>query len=77
MEACRPTRCRKLEVGQYLRTFGVSKEQSKACEDLREELEEVRDLSIAGDLPTAQTAFDGPVAKAYRTCKDAFPESDP
>lgn len=68
---------RKLEVGQYLRTFGVAKEQSKACEDLREELEEVRDHLLAGDVPAAKAAFDGPVATAYRACKDAFPKSAP
>jgi len=33
---------RKLEVGEYPRSFGVTAEQSKAAENLRESLEEVR-----------------------------------
>lgn len=64
---------RKLEVGTYLRSYGVSAEQSKTAEDLREALEEVRDLLRAGDGDGAKKAFPE-VERAFRAVKAAYPE---
>lgn len=64
---------RKLEVGVFLREFGVAGEQSKAAEDLREALEEVRDHLLAGDAEAARKAFAEQVGPAYRACKAAYP----
>ncbi len=63
---------RKLEVGQYLRQFAVTAEQSKACEDLREALEEVRDHLLADDRAAAKATFAKEVATAYRACKAVY-----
>jgi uncharacterized membrane protein YraQ (UPF0718 family) len=64
---------RKLEVGTYLRSYQVTAEQSKAAEDLREALEEVRDLLRAGDGAGAKGLLPE-VERAYRAVKAAYPE---
>jgi hypothetical protein len=63
---------RKLEVGEYLREFGVTPDQSRTAEELREALEEVRDHLLAGDAAAARRAFDDEAEKAYRACKAAY-----
>jgi uncharacterized membrane protein YraQ (UPF0718 family) len=63
---------RKLEVGVFLREFGVTADQSRAAEGLREALEEVRDHLLAGDAEAAKKAFAEQVGPAYRACKAAF-----
>lgn len=68
---------RKLEVGQYLRKFGVTAEQSKASEDLREALEEVRDHLLAGNRDEAKATFARDVSTAYRECKAVYPADGP
>jgi uncharacterized membrane protein YraQ (UPF0718 family) len=65
---------RKLEVGTYLRKFGVTAEQSKTAEALREALEEVRDELLDQNLEGAQSRFKSEVEPAYRACKAAYPQ---
>jgi hypothetical protein len=65
---------RKLEVGVYLRNFGVTGEQSKSAEDLREAIEAVRDELLAKNTDAAKKKFKGEVDVAYRACKSAYPK---
>lgn len=65
---------RKLEVGVYLRNFGVTPEQAKTAEDLREAIEEVRDELLAKNLGAAKQTFKADVDVAYRACKAAYPK---
>lgn len=62
---------RKLQVGVYIRDFAVTPEQAKAADDLREELEEVRDALIAGDADGARALLPK-LEAAYRACRDAY-----
>jgi putative effector of murein hydrolase LrgA (UPF0299 family) len=64
---------RKLEVGEYIRTFHVTSEQSKAAEVLREALEDARDKLLAGDKDGARQAILKEVEQAYQAVKAAFP----
>jgi hypothetical protein len=64
---------RKLEVGEYIRALRVTAEQSKACEDLREALEEARDMLLAGDKEGARKAILGDVERAFQAVKAAYP----
>ncbi len=63
---------RKLEVGVFLRTPGVTAAQSKAAEDLREALEAVRDALIADDRDGARRELQETMEPAYRACRAAF-----
>ncbi|MBM3980698.1 MAG: hypothetical protein FJ304_10510 [Planctomycetes bacterium] len=63
---------RKLQVGVYIRDFAVTADQAKAVDDLREELEEVRDALIAGNTEGAKAALPK-LEEAYRKCKEAYP----
>jgi hypothetical protein len=63
---------RKLEVGEAIRRFGVTAEQSRAAETLREAIEEVRDQLLASDQPAAARSFSDGVESAYRQCKSAY-----
>lgn len=65
---------RKLEVGTYLRNFGVTGEQAKTAEDLREAIEEVRDELLAKNADAAKQKFKAEVDVAYRACKAAYPK---
>jgi hypothetical protein len=65
---------RKLEVGVYLRNFEVSREQSKAAENLREAIEVVRDELLAKNTDAAIQNFKAGVEPAYRDCKAAYPK---
>ncbi|HEY1190589.1 MAG TPA: hypothetical protein VGE74_23350, partial [Gemmata sp.] len=65
---------RKLEVGTYLRNFGVSGEQSRAAGDLREAVEEVRDELLGKNADGARERFRDRVEPAYRACKAAYPK---
>jgi uncharacterized membrane protein YraQ (UPF0718 family) len=65
---------RKLEVGTYLRDFGVTPEQAKAASDLREAIEEVRDELLAKNADAAKHKFKAEVELAYRACKAAYPK---
>ena len=65
---------RKLEVGTYLRHYGVTVEQSKTAEDLREAIEEVRDELLAGESDAARQKFKAEVEVVYRACKAAYPK---
>jgi hypothetical protein len=64
---------RKLEVGVYLRNFGVTGEQAKTAEDLREAIEAVRDELLARNTDGAKQKFKAEVDAAYRACKAAYP----
>jgi uncharacterized membrane protein YraQ (UPF0718 family) len=64
---------RKLEVGTYLRNLGVTAEQAKAAEDLREAIEAVRDELLASNPDAARQKFKAKVEGAYRACKAAYP----
>jgi len=71
---------RKLQVGVYIRDFGLLPEQEKAAENLRERLEEMRDLlrdrSEQADEKAkeaqAMVRSNGSVKKAYEECKSQF-----
>jgi uncharacterized protein len=63
---------RKLEVGESIRRFGVTAEQSRAAAALREAIEGVRDHLLARDQPAAVLAFKDGVEAAYRECKAAY-----
>ncbi|MDY3556941.1 permease [Gemmata sp. JC717] len=62
---------RKLQVGVYIRDLAVTGEQAKASDDLREELEEVRDALIARDTDGAQARLPK-LEAAYRACRAAY-----
>lgn len=64
---------RKLEVGEYIRALGVTAEQAKSAEDMREALEEVRDKLLAGDVAAARKAILADVDKAFQAVKAAYP----
>lgn len=64
---------RKLEVGVYLRNFGVTGEQAKTAEELRESIEAVRDELLANNADAAQQKFKAEIDPAYRACKAAYP----
>ncbi|MGL6097257.1 MAG: permease [Fimbriiglobus sp.] len=66
---------RKLEVGEYLRSFGVTPEQAKTASDLREALEEMRDKLLAGDQAGARRTFLTDIDPPYRACKAAYPRT--
>jgi hypothetical protein len=68
---------RKLEVGEYLRTFRVVPGQAKAADDLREALEDVRDKLLAKEPEEAWRTFEGEVKPAYDRCKAVFPRGGP
>lgn len=65
---------RKLEVGTYLRNYGVTGEQSKSAEELREAIEAVRDELLARNTDAAKETFKAAVEVAYRACKAAYPK---
>jgi len=62
---------RKLQVGVFLRTGSMDTATSKATEDLRERMEEVRDALLADDLAKAKELL-APLEEAYRTCRDRY-----
>jgi len=66
--------CRKLQVGEYIRSFGVTPEQAKTADELREALEEVRDLLRANLSEQAKTLFKKDVKEKYDACKAAYPQ---
>ena len=63
---------RKLEVGEYLRYWQVSREQSHSTANLRELLEEMRDELLAGQVNQAASLLPE-LEKEYRALKAAFP----
>lgn len=65
---------RKLEVGTYLRNYGVTAEQAKSAEDLREAIEAVRDELLAKNTDEAKQKFKSEVDAAFRACKAAYPK---
>jgi len=67
---------RKLQVGEYLRTFSLTPEQTKEPEDFREAMEEVRDHLLKNDREKAKEAWLH-AEKKYRDCKAAFPRQKP
>jgi hypothetical protein len=62
---------RKLQVGVFLRTGRMDHETSKATEDLRERLEDLRDALLADELDKAKE-FLPAVEEAYRKCRDQY-----
>lgn len=62
---------RKLQVGVYIRDFAVTAEQAKTADDLREEVEEVRDALIANDLDGAKARL-VKLSEAYRAARAAY-----
>jgi uncharacterized membrane protein YraQ (UPF0718 family) len=68
---------RKLQVGAFIRTGRMEEEAAKATEDLREELESLRDAILAGDLAEAKAGLPK-LDVAYRKCREAYlPSSTP
>lgn len=65
---------RKVQVGVFIRTGRMDPETSKATEDLRERLEELRDALLENDLARAKELL-GPVEEAYRRCRDHYPHA--
>jgi soluble cytochrome b562 len=62
---------RKLEVGTYLRSFKLTEAQKKSANDLREEIEVVRDYLRDGEIEEAKAALKK-IEDAYRECKTAY-----
>lgn len=62
---------RKLQVGVFIRTGKMHKEAGKKTEDLREELEDLRDLLLAGDVDAARK-LSPQVSAAHRACREAY-----
>lgn len=62
---------RKLQVGVFIRTGAMDAETSRATEDLREQLEELRDAILADDLGKAKDLLPA-VEEAYRACRDRY-----
>jgi hypothetical protein len=62
---------RKLQVGAFIRTGTMDATASKAAEDLRERLEELRDALLADDLDKARELL-GPVEAAHRDCRSRY-----
>lgn len=62
---------RKLQVGVFIRTGKMDPETSKATEDLRERLEELRDALLENDLGKAKELLT-PVEETYRKCRDRY-----
>lgn len=62
---------RKLQVGVFIRTGHMEEEAGKLTEDLREELETLRDAILAGDLTSARAELPK-VEVAYKKCRDAY-----
>lgn len=64
---------RKLEVGVFLREFEVTAERSAAAAALREALEEVRDVLLAGaSKEEAAEVYRARVGPAYKAVKQAY-----
>jgi uncharacterized protein len=65
---------RKLQVGDYIRGWQLDKAKADKADDLREELEKVRDDLLAGRLQEAKEKVraSGPVDLAYFECQEAF-----
>ena len=61
---------RKLQVGIFIRTGHLDEEVRTTTEDLREELEKVRDAILAGDVAAAKKMIPT-VQAAYKKCRDA------
>ncbi|MBM4068071.1 MAG: hypothetical protein FJ271_03885 [Planctomycetes bacterium] len=66
---------RKVQVGVFIRTGSMDPETSKATEDLRERLEDLRDALLADDLDRAKELL-APVEEAYRKCRDCYQTGD-
>jgi hypothetical protein len=64
---------RKLEVGEYLRSLGVTAEQTDSAAELREALEAVRDLLLAGKVEEARKIILSDVEEAFQAVKAAYP----
>jgi uncharacterized membrane protein YraQ (UPF0718 family) len=62
---------RKLQVGVFLRTGRMNAEATKAAEQLRESLENLRDELLAGRLEEAKTLVPQ-VQNEYWNCREAF-----
>jgi uncharacterized membrane protein YraQ (UPF0718 family) len=62
---------RKLQVGVYLRTGTLSPQARKAADDLREGLEELRDLLLADKIGEAKEMLKR-VEEQYQACRQAY-----
>jgi len=62
---------RKLQVGVFIRTGRMDEEVGKVTEDLREELEAIRDSILAGDLKSAKDGLPK-LEEVYRRCREAY-----
>lgn len=62
---------RKLQVGVFIRTGRLDVEQGKATEDLRERLEELRDLLLGGDTDGAKRMVKV-VEDTHRACRERY-----
>lgn len=65
---------RKLQVGVFIRTGHLDSEKAKLAEDLRESLEDLRDLLLANQTSEAIGKLPA-IAAAYAQCRDAFLKS--
>ncbi|HEY2585758.1 MAG TPA: aldo/keto reductase [Tepidisphaeraceae bacterium] len=64
---------RQLQVGVYIRDFGVTPEQAKTVDDLREAIEAVRDDVRANKLVEAKRKLDQVVFYGeYKACRDCY-----
>ena len=64
---------RQLQVGCYLRDFGVTPEQAKTVDDLREAIEAVRDDLRANRVAEADRRFDRMIFTGeYKACRECY-----
>ena len=64
---------RQLQVGVYIREFGVTLEQAKTVDDLREAIEAARDDLAANKIDEARQKLDDMVLTGeYRACCECY-----
>jgi uncharacterized membrane protein YraQ (UPF0718 family) len=65
---------RKLQVGVYLRTGGLTQEARQAADDFRETLEQLRDHLLAGEVESARHLLPE-LERTYRNCRRIYTQA--
>jgi len=68
---------RQMQVGVYIRDFGVTPDQAKTVDDLREAIEVVRDDLRARKIADARQKFDYMLLHGeYKACRECYATKD-